>query len=144
MLPVLQMFSFISSRSQPLPVAPRNTLATRPATSSESFLLVALHKLRHGVNDSVRGPDCPVPPWSRTVGEPRGVRGFFHFREWVCIKRKGQASGAQPGPNNRVFRGFDSWGTRSCQRHTVPPSLRQCKDRHDLYDSSKVNRRARE
>jgi hypothetical protein len=43
------------------------------------------------VNDSVRGPDCPVPPWSRTVEEPRGVRGFFHFREWVCIKRKGQA-----------------------------------------------------
>ena len=82
-------------------IRPPYTWAPRGAP----FLLVALHKLRHGVNDSVRGPDCPVPPWSRTVGEPRGVRGFFHFREWVCIKRKGQESGDQPGPNNRVLRG---------------------------------------
>jgi hypothetical protein len=26
---------------------------------------------------SVRGPNCPVPPWSRTVEEPRTPRGFF-------------------------------------------------------------------
>jgi hypothetical protein len=29
--------------------------------------------------NSVRGPKCPVPPWSRTVGEPRPPRGSFIF-----------------------------------------------------------------
>jgi hypothetical protein len=30
--------------------------------------------------NSVRGPKCPVPPWSRTVGEPRYTARLFHFK----------------------------------------------------------------
>jgi hypothetical protein len=37
--------------------------------------------------DSVRGPNCPVPPWSRTVKEPRTPR-LFHFSEWTCMSQK--------------------------------------------------------
>jgi hypothetical protein len=37
-------------------------------------------------NDSVRGPKCLVPPWSRTVEEPRTPR-LFHFSEWTCISQ---------------------------------------------------------
>jgi hypothetical protein len=42
------------------------------------------------------------PPWSRTVGEPRGLRGFFHFSEWGLHQKKGPGDGDQPGPNDRA------------------------------------------
>jgi hypothetical protein len=37
--------------------------------------------------NSVRGPKCPVPPWSRTVGESRAAARLFHFSEWICISQ---------------------------------------------------------
>jgi hypothetical protein len=53
-----------------------------------------LHRMRATL-EPPRGPKCPVPPWSRTVREPRTPR-LSHFSELVCTKRKGQGSGDRP------------------------------------------------
>jgi hypothetical protein len=59
--------------------------------------------------NSVRGPKCPVPPWSRTVGEPRPPRGSFIFNaEGKGRERQNPAltnracSGEQSSPVSRT------------------------------------------
>jgi len=101
-----------------------------------------------GNNDSVRGPNCLVPPWSRTVGEPRTPRGSFisangpasHRISMIamrpCGQKKGPGDGDQPGPNNRVFRGLKGRGPEN-NVFRVAPFLFSQYITHMLWRSSR-------
>jgi hypothetical protein len=106
---------------------------------SRTWIKVKNPKAPVATNDPVRGPDCLVPPWLRTVGEPRTPR-LFHLSEWLCIsqnfsdrraraaKRKGQASGDQPGPNDRASRA--SSFPSAVLKPTFAELLRSCSRNH--------------
>jgi hypothetical protein len=70
---------------------PKCALPHRPNSPGRATLLQRTVDLtltpRLFRTNSVRGPKCPVPPWSRTVGEPRAAARLFHFSEWICISQ---------------------------------------------------------
>jgi hypothetical protein len=68
------------------------------APQGAPFLLVALHKLRHGVNDSVRGPKCPVPPVVADSERAARCMRLFHFSEWICISQNFSDRRARAAP----------------------------------------------
>jgi hypothetical protein len=63
---------------------PKCALPHRPNSPGRATLLQRTVDLtltpRLFRTNSVRGPKCPVPPWSRTVGEPRYTARLFHFK----------------------------------------------------------------
>jgi hypothetical protein len=58
-----------------------------------------------GNDDSVRGPKCPVPPWSRTVGEPRKLRGSFILANEFVSKERARRVVTNPALTTALLRG---------------------------------------
>jgi hypothetical protein len=85
---------------------PKCALPHRPNSPGRATLLQRTVDLtltpRLFRTNSVRGPKCPVPPWSRTVGEPRAAARLCHFSDWICISQNFSSSWSRPPycPNN--------------------------------------------